>query len=660
MDIHFSRRQKIILHELYHANDYRTSIQLAAIAHVSDRTIKTEMRNIMDIAAKDGSFHIVSKRNHGYTIEIDDPNQFETLFQSVEMVQSYALDFENENIYRFMKVARTLIVATAPIKVDTFAQLLYISLSQVHKTLEEVRRFFELHHLSIDPCGNKGLMVNGSEYDRRMVILELYGVHFHRVEIQADPEYLNEVAPDEKRRQDIRHIFLEVLRGSNIRMLDTETQRLSVYLSIVDRRHPTHPLNLPFDWHLTMNHSPEMELANRVFVALKRKLGRFDYDNDEITCFAVELLTREDIDALAYTPYFHPMVHVKVTSICMKVKDELYHRHHLNLFMQDWSYREFEAITTPIVARKVFGDICHERLPFADNSAEICNSPISLTVALAIERLVETNLGMKLERSEILKYAYFVYKVAAYTKFQIKPVNLLLISGNGMNTCRILEKRIRERFGTLIGHTRCMELYEGRGIDMDAYDAALIDMDTFVYNYQLPCRVVHLVKRSHQLDNLYNDLLMKAHQYQWYIPTDEQFTFLEEYPAESVDAFLKNLAFRYTTDLSRVERMVQGWHKYIDLMSLDKSSKGLVLFVDSSLFDQEWIEVISLSNDLTIGKARIKSLMVICIQWNYDDIKLKFWENILKQSTLRDDFFTIIRLGAHGVEKLIQKALEIN
>ena len=106
--------------------------------------------------------------------------------------------------------------------------------------------------------------------------------------------------------------------------------------------------------------------------------------------------------------------------------------------------------------------------------------------------------------------------------------------------------------------------------------------------------------------------------------------------------------------------MVQGWHKYIDLMSLNKNSKGLVLFVDSSLFDREWIEVLSLSNDLTIGKARIRSLMVICIQWNYDEIKLKFWENILKQSTLRDDFFEIIKLGFHGIEKLIQKALEIN
>ena len=153
---------------------------------------------------------------------------------------------------------------------------------------------------------------------------------------------------------------------------------------------------------------------------------------------------------------------------------------------------------------------------------------------------------------------------------------------------------------------------------------------------------------------------MKAHQYQWYLPTDEQFTYLEEFPAECFEVFLKNLAFRYTSDLSRIERMVQGWHKYIDLMSLNKNSKGLVLFVDSSLFDREWIEVLSLSNDLTIGKARIRSLMVICIQWNYDEIKLKFWENILKQSTLRDDFFEIIKLGSHGIEKLIRKALEIN
>ena len=660
MGIHFSRRQKIILHELYHSADFLTSLQLAEIAHVSDRTIKTEMRNIMDIAAKEGSFHIVSKRNHGYTIIIDDPNQFENLLKSVEMIQSYALDLENENIYRFMKLARTLIVATEPIKVETFAQLLYISNSQVHKTLDEVRRFFALHHLSIDPFGNKGLVVNGSEYDRRMVILELYGVHFHRVEIEADSDYLNEAGPDEQRRQDIRHIFLEVLRSSSIRLIDTDTQRLSVYLSIVDRRYPSHPLDCPTQWESVMNHSPEMELANRVFMTLKSKLPDFDYDMNEVTCFAVELLTREDIDALAYTPYFHPTVHVMVSAICNKVKDELYHRHHFNLFMQEWSYREFEAITTPIVARKVFGDICHEKLPFADNTAEICNSPVSLTIALAIERLVETNLGMKLERSEILKYAYFVYKVAAYTKFQVKPVNLLLISGNGMNTCRILEKRIRERFGTLIGHTRCIELYEGRGIDMDQYDAALMDMDTFVYNYDLPCKVVHLVKRSHQLDSLYNDLLMKAHQYQWYVPTDEQFTYLDEFPAESFEVFLRNLAFRYTSDLSRIERMVQGWHKYIDLMSLNKNSKGFVLFVDSSLFTHEWIEVISLSNDLIVGKARIRSLMVICIQWNYDEIKLKFWENILKQSTLRDDFFEIIKLGPYGIEKLIQKALEIN
>ena len=154
--------------------------------------------------------------------------------------------------------------------------------------------------------------VTGEEFRIRWAITELFGIHFHQAEIvSGDEEYARWIACDYQERQDIRHVFLKILRESPYAVRDSISQRLSMYLILArNRRRAGLYLDLPTHWIREVRRLPVFQLAQEIYTALARQFEDYGVDTVE-TCFlAILLLTNLDADLrrdpMEVAPYLAP------------------------------------------------------------------------------------------------------------------------------------------------------------------------------------------------------------------------------------------------------------------------------------------------------------------------------------------------------------------
>ena len=71
-------------------------------------------------------------------------------------------------------------------------------------------------------------------------------------------------------------------------------------------------------------------------------------------------------------------------------------------------------------------------------------------------------------------------------------MNLILVCDSGIWLSRLLEERLRARYGELIDRVERMELYEARSVNFEDYDAVVMDIQSSGYRYPLPWRYLSI------------------------------------------------------------------------------------------------------------------------------------------------------------------------
>ena len=226
-----NNRQRGIFLRLVSAEKAITSEQLAKELGVSSRTIKTDMAALAPELEQNGA-RLISRRNRGYTLEITDEEKLQKLHNVTQIRAGVSPAADEEG--RVIHIARKLVATDRGVLVDVLAEQMYVSRGALRAPLQEALQFCQSFHLRTVSVPGKGLRVTGEEFRIRWAITELFGIHFHQAEIvSGDEEYARWIACDYQERQDIRHVFLKILRESPYAVRDSISQRLSDRKSVV-------------------------------------------------------------------------------------------------------------------------------------------------------------------------------------------------------------------------------------------------------------------------------------------------------------------------------------------------------------------------------------------------------------------------------------------
>ena len=166
-----NERLKGIIRILKDTQDYITSKQLADQMDISVRTIKSTLKGLkMELTAYGAELEI--KRGVGYRLHILNEEAFLPIKNRIQ--SESPRQFPHTQKERSIYIIRKLLSLDYPIKLDDLADELYVSRNTISLDIKEVKRLLHNYHLIIVQSNNNGIIVEGSEIQKRICINDFF------------------------------------------------------------------------------------------------------------------------------------------------------------------------------------------------------------------------------------------------------------------------------------------------------------------------------------------------------------------------------------------------------------------------------------------------------------------------------------------------------
>lgn len=281
-------RQKIILNELLQQiGNYVKSAQLAEAAHVSIKTIHSDMK-VLTTYFLQSSTRISSQSGKGYKLESDDQAGLMKLIDLTGRLYSEVdIDFSDQST-RVKYIMHQLLCTNAFIRSEGLADCMYLSRSRITADLKIVRKIFAEYHLDIMSKPGYGICVRGNEQNKRMCI-----VKEHIPIFEAGHTILNE----QQLFQQIGDIIMDVLIQHHYKVSDLVFQNIVAHLAVaVKRIYDHHVINENISYEAKeVTKGYEYEIASAIMTALESAFD-IQINQEERTLLAISLQGKRNYD----------------------------------------------------------------------------------------------------------------------------------------------------------------------------------------------------------------------------------------------------------------------------------------------------------------------------------------------------------------------------
>ncbi len=653
-------RQQGIIYQMAISEVPLTADEIAKRLAVSSRTIKTEMQDLRKELEEIGA-ELIAKRNEGYFIRVNKPELFQPFLEQLSLKSALVNNFASGDTARFLYISRKLVSSSRYVKIDDIADELYTSRSTLRDSIKDAMEFLSSFRLVTESKPGLGIRTFGTEHHIRMAMMELFAVHFHKAQLDnAGMEYAKWVACEKKERQDIRHNFLKTLFASGITIQDLYTQRLSIYFIIARNRYQAgYRLRFPDNWIALIRQFEEYTVAKEIYGNLSREFSGYDMPEQEVAFVAIWLLSNLDMGHVKADrerfPYFYEDALHYAGELLLEVRKVF----NIELNQFEWVQEELIGLLIPMLAKEHFGLSGGTTFDFRSENGAL-ESPLSLEIARIMAGRLQEHVGENsAECSAVNKFACLAYKVLSFTSYDIKKMKLLVVSMDGINSGAIIEQKLFSRFGRLIESCTCVELYEIRGMKQEDYDAVIMNTFDFSYNYDLPYGTVHSIVREHELDRIYNTLLIKAYQFLYLLPEASMIHIYKDFEYISEKQFFQLISFKHCRAGKNQKQMEKIFLQNEKIISYCNKEKSVILFGRAEYTDSQIIELYSLKEIGYWSGKEISYILYICLDWKNDLQKVKAMENSLCYLSLYPEYYEQFLEDKDKIfEKLVYQSLK--
>lgn len=227
-----NERRTIIIRILKEHDDYVTSKELAEKLDISVRTIKSIIKDLKMEVRPFGA-ELEMKRGVGYRLHIHNEKAFLPIANDINK-ESLQL-FPHTQKERSMYIIRKLLSLDYPVKLDDLADELYVSRNTIALDMREVKRLFQNYHIQIQHSSNHGIIVDGSEIQKRICINDFFFRNMmNDFFVQHNAMFSSAYNQNEIRY--IREALLHVLNKHTIHFSDVSVQNMVIHIVIALRR----------------------------------------------------------------------------------------------------------------------------------------------------------------------------------------------------------------------------------------------------------------------------------------------------------------------------------------------------------------------------------------------------------------------------------------
>ncbi|WML42148.1 BglG family transcription antiterminator [Neobacillus sp. OS1-2] len=454
-----SKRQRDIVLSLMKEKEPVTAEWIAKELGVSDRTIRTEIKDLQSQSSSLGG-RIESVRGKGYLLEIKDFNVFEKEFSpntndTIEEVQS---DF-SEQSNRVLYMLKRFLLEREPIKLESLEEELFISKPKLQNDLKLVREILESYHLKLVSRPHHGTQVEGDEYMKRLCFSNYILRRNSNLNIDSHSFHLL----DQNQFEKIKETIIKKVNEYKIEISDIALENLATHITIGCKRIEEGFVIEILENDLAEKYPFEKIVANEIvkeveeFTSLKFPKSEIDYII--VHLLGTKLIHKNTLQEFSKFDEVDTIIHCMIE----RLKTEL-----------NWDFHEdsefIQALALHI--RPAMNRLRYNmniRNPLLDEIKR--KYPSAFEGAAIASRCIDEYLEVEVGEHEIAYIALHIGVALERIKTRQKKVKrVIIVCASGVGSAKLLFYRLQNVFKDEIDIVATTNYYQLKEYDLSAID----------------------------------------------------------------------------------------------------------------------------------------------------------------------------------------------
>ncbi|MDQ0362756.1 BglG family transcription antiterminator [Breznakia pachnodae] len=514
-----SNRQRRIVQILIKNKPLYTSVkELSTELDVSVRTIQKEVQTINDSLKEQA--HINNVRNHGYILEGDD-----SVLMHISKNENTLQDM-NEKKARLSSIADYLLNQSDYIRYEDICDEFLVSKSTLSNDIKEIKLKLEEYELFISSKHPLGIKIEGSEFAKRKVLVNLSTI-FHSDTVNT--VHFKDLDLFEK----ISEVLIDTLVKEEYKISDVVLQNIIMHIYIsVERMRSGNYLKINIeDSNFDMS-SNEVHIAKNILEILANEFV-FQVEESEIVNLAINIQAKKN----HYNPDF---ITDEINDDVLEILKRINSTWHIDL-ADDIELRVSLALHLMPLKLRMMQSIQLEN----ELEKEIKQSfSLAYEFAVVASSYMEEITGKSMSLGE-LSYLTVHFSLAVEKRdFDIEKKSILLISSSRRGDSLLFTYRLRRWFPEMISEIDIRNVYELPALDISKYDvifttvneSELIPDDAVYINYFLS------EQDHHQIEKVLTGLSTRQNIMKYF----SENLFFNDVESREYDEVLKELCERVT------------------------------------------------------------------------------------------------------------------
>ncbi|MED4920827.1 MULTISPECIES: BglG family transcription antiterminator [Heyndrickxia] len=520
-----SKRQKDILILLSKSKEPVTASWMARELGVSDRTIRNEIKLMQNNTASHG-FQIESTRGLGYSVKVLDAGLFSKILNEISTEEHHlAGDFTDKDT-RVLYILRRLLLETDFIKIESFIDEMFVSLSTLQNDLKMVKEILDQYHLKLINRPHYGSKVEGDEYMKRLCLSNLLLERNQEAFLKED--CLQLIDPELFKK--IKEVIVQKVNKYKIEISDISLENLATHIAIACRRIQEGFVIEELADVLVDDHPFEKIVANEIIKEVE-DFTSLTFPETEIDYIIVHLLGTKLLHKKELAE-FSKFDEAGTIINCMldRLKSEL-----------NWDFRQdrefIQALTLHI--RPAMNRLRYKmniRNPLLNDIKK--KYPAAFEGAIIASKCIEKYLQMEVVEDEIAYIALHIGVALERMKLNKKKIKkVLIVCASGVGSAKLLSYRLQNLYGQEIEIADTINYY-----NLSSYDLSFIDLIISTVpikeDFGVPVQVVNTFLEDKDIQAINCFLSRTQNVAEKYLHPSRIFLQLELHDKESVIRFL--------------------------------------------------------------------------------------------------------------------------
>ncbi|MGL4662549.1 MAG: BglG family transcription antiterminator [Culicoidibacterales bacterium] len=504
----FSLRMQKILDILLSVDKVVTGTQICNIIGVSERTVRSDIKELNDILKNSGAI-IICEKAKGYKIEILDEMIFSTFYTKRKN------QFDTQNLstlgraeYIVVQLLINELTGIEAVTQNELADVLYVSLSSLKNDLKLAKAKLLNFDLLIEKVGNKGLKITGQEENVRSCIHAYIAAQNEEIKSEVSKLLMKIIGEKEVTLDDI---LKSNMKKFDFRISDIAYNDLKSYLNIILIRSTQHKYLLyDEEASIALEKEPKFKVTQNICSDIEQFLDVHLMQSE------VLYMTKHIISSsyITFGNDAEQIYEVEKRDIVNKILNSINEVFNID-FSTDQILVKFLGNHLSISINKArYGiRVKNTMLSLIKN-----NYPFAVELALVTNEVIKEEFGFQLIEDEIGFIAlHFAAAIERYNKKEeVIAKKVIIVCSSGIGTSLLLKVKLEAHFKNKINIIDTISWYEINEEVLENVDLIIstidvdIELDKLIYvRSLLNDEEIRLVEEKLSDDNSKTGLLNK-------------------------------------------------------------------------------------------------------------------------------------------------------